>query len=80
MYRRGLLLDVTSLGCTVAGFSWTARPSARAFVRLRGIARFFDRWGHRLAPAVLVALGLYILFDAGVPALVGGVFRSARGT
>lgn len=58
--------------------AWCAM--ARAFVRLRGIARFFDRWGHRLAPAVLVALGLYILLDAGVPALLGGVFRSARGT
>jgi cadmium resistance protein CadD (predicted permease) len=65
---RGFDLVVVLVVYAVLVAAWCAL--ARAFVRLPGIAQLFDRWGHRLAPAVLIALGLYILFDAGVLALL----------
>jgi len=55
------------LGLVLAVFAvllpaWCA--IARSFVALPQVEKLFDRWGHRLAPLVLVALGVYILFDA----------------
>ena len=49
--------------------------AALAFVRLPSTGAIFDRWGHRVAPFVLVALGLYILADAGSFSLLGEVLR-----
>lgn len=38
----------------------------RRFSRLDAVGSAVDRWGHLLVPLVLVALGLYILWDAGL--------------
>jgi cadmium resistance protein CadD (predicted permease) len=70
---RGFDLAVVLAVFAVLVAVWCAL--ARAFVRLPKVAELFDRWGHRLAPAVLIALGLYILFDAAVPVLLGAAVR-----
>lgn len=38
----------------------------RRFSRLDAVGSAVDRWGHILVPLVLVALGLYILWDSGL--------------
>ena len=42
---------MTALWCTIA----------TVLVSHRLVANFLDRWGHRLMPVVLIALGIYIL-------------------
>ncbi len=39
---------------------------ARALARAPGVARVLERWGHVLAPLVLIGLGLHILWSSGV--------------
>lgn len=41
---------------------------AYRFVRLPMVSSALDRWGHLLAPVVLVGLGIYIFVDAGTAA------------
>jgi cadmium resistance protein CadD (predicted permease) len=48
---------------------------ARAFVGLPRVETIFRRWGHRIAPWVLVALGIYIMADAGSIGMLLGRFR-----
>jgi cadmium resistance transport/sequestration family protein len=38
---------------------------AHTITRLPGVRTVIDRWGHRIAPVVLCALGIYILVRAG---------------
>jgi len=38
---------------------WCAIATALASHRL--VANFLDRWGHRIMPVVLIAIGIYIL-------------------
>jgi cadmium resistance protein CadD (predicted permease) len=62
-----------SIGAIVAVFVvmvplWCA--GARALVRLPAVAAALDRWGKRLAPFVLVALGVYVFVAEGALAYV----------
>jgi cadmium resistance protein CadD (predicted permease) len=70
---RGLDLAVVLVVFAVLVAVWCA--IAHAFIRMPRIAQIFERWGHRLAPGVLIALGLYILIDAGSFSLVTALLR-----
>lgn len=68
--RRGLLeIAIVIVTFALLVFVWCFL--ARVLARAPGIARVLDRWGHVLAPLVLIGLGLHILWSSG--ALVGAL-------
>jgi cadmium resistance protein CadD (predicted permease) len=61
--RDGLEIAVISAVFAVLVVVWCL--GARLLARAPGIARVLERWGHVLAPIVLVMLGLHILWSSG---------------
>jgi cadmium resistance protein CadD (predicted permease) len=46
---------------------------AQRLARLPGVSSVLNRWGHRVAPPVLIALGVYIFFSEGAARYVLGM-------
>jgi cadmium resistance protein CadD (predicted permease) len=68
--RLGVDLAVMLAVFAILVGAWCAL--AHGLTRLPLVARGLDRWGHRLAPWILMALGVYVFVDGGALAMVRG--------
>ncbi|TXI04808.1 MAG: quaternary ammonium transporter [Rhizobium sp.] len=64
------LADVLTIGCVFAALTAIWLATAHAFVNHPTLGAPIRRYGHRIVPFVLIALGVLILYEAGTATLI----------
>lgn len=67
LFARRSILELATMGATFFVLVAVWCSAAWRVRTLPLVARVLDRWGHVLAPIVLIGLGVYILANAAVP-------------